>query len=199
MFIAALFVVARTWKQPRCPWTDEWVKWCVCVYIYIYTHIQWNITQPWKEWIWVSWTEVDKPRACFTEWSKSEREKQIWYINAYILNLENWWWWTYLQAGIETQTSRTDLWTQQGKERVGQTERAALTYIHYYVENRQQVGSRCITQGAQSGDLWQPRGVGWGGGQEGGSRRRGHMYTCGWFTLLHGRNQNNIVKQLSSN
>ena len=28
-----------------------------------------------KEWIWVSSTEVDEPRACFTEWSKSEREK----------------------------------------------------------------------------------------------------------------------------
>ena len=26
MFIAALFTTARTWKQPRCPWTDEWIK-----------------------------------------------------------------------------------------------------------------------------------------------------------------------------
>ena len=26
MFIAALFTVARTWKQPRCPLTDEWIK-----------------------------------------------------------------------------------------------------------------------------------------------------------------------------
>ena len=25
-FIAALFTIARTWKQPRCPSTDEWVK-----------------------------------------------------------------------------------------------------------------------------------------------------------------------------
>ena len=24
MFIAALFTIARTWKQPRCPLTDEW-------------------------------------------------------------------------------------------------------------------------------------------------------------------------------
>ena len=24
MFIAALFMIARTWKQPRCPSTDEW-------------------------------------------------------------------------------------------------------------------------------------------------------------------------------
>ena len=26
LFIASLFAVARTWKQPRCPSTDEWIK-----------------------------------------------------------------------------------------------------------------------------------------------------------------------------
>ena len=26
MFIAALFTIARTWKQPKCPSTEEWVK-----------------------------------------------------------------------------------------------------------------------------------------------------------------------------
>ena len=26
MFIAALFTIAGTWKQPRCPLTDEWIK-----------------------------------------------------------------------------------------------------------------------------------------------------------------------------
>ena len=26
MFIAALFKIARTWKQPGCPLTDEWIK-----------------------------------------------------------------------------------------------------------------------------------------------------------------------------
>ena len=32
MFIAALFTIARTWKQPKCPSRDEWIKmW------YIYT------------------------------------------------------------------------------------------------------------------------------------------------------------------
>ena len=33
MFIAALFIIARTWKQPRCPSADKWIrKWW-----YIYT------------------------------------------------------------------------------------------------------------------------------------------------------------------
>ena len=26
LFIATLFTVARTWKQPTCPLTDEWIK-----------------------------------------------------------------------------------------------------------------------------------------------------------------------------
>ena len=30
------------------------------------------------------------PRVCHTEWSKSERENQILYINEYIRNLEKW-------------------------------------------------------------------------------------------------------------
>ena len=30
MFIAALFTIARSWKQPKCPLTHEWIKkmWC---------------------------------------------------------------------------------------------------------------------------------------------------------------------------
>ena len=38
MFIAALFTIAMTWKQPKCPLTDEWIKkmWYIYIYIYIY-------------------------------------------------------------------------------------------------------------------------------------------------------------------
>ena len=38
MFTAALFTIAKTWKQPKCPSTDGWIKkmW--------YIHIQWNTT-----------------------------------------------------------------------------------------------------------------------------------------------------------
>ena len=40
MSTATVFIIARTWKQSKCPNTDEWIKkiW------YIYT--QWSITQP---------------------------------------------------------------------------------------------------------------------------------------------------------
>ena len=38
MFPAALFTIAKAWKQPKRPSTDEWIKelWCVYIYIYIY-------------------------------------------------------------------------------------------------------------------------------------------------------------------
>ena len=35
MFTAALFTVAKLWKQPKCPLTDEWIQ-TMC------TYIQWN-------------------------------------------------------------------------------------------------------------------------------------------------------------
>ena len=38
MFIVALFTIARIWKKPKYPSTEEWIKMC--------TYIQWNITQP---------------------------------------------------------------------------------------------------------------------------------------------------------
>ena len=40
MFITALVTIAKTWKQPKCPSTDDWIKkmW--------YMYIQWNTTQP---------------------------------------------------------------------------------------------------------------------------------------------------------
>ena len=39
MFIAAIFTIAKTWKQSKCASTYEWIKKCG-------TYIQWNITQP---------------------------------------------------------------------------------------------------------------------------------------------------------
>ena len=55
MVIATLLTIAKIWKQPKFPSTDEWIKklWytyipyamvCVCVYIYI----NWNTTL-WKK------------------------------------------------------------------------------------------------------------------------------------------------------
>ena len=36
MFTAALFTIARTWKQPKCPLTDEWIMKMWYIYIMEY-------------------------------------------------------------------------------------------------------------------------------------------------------------------
>ena len=84
VFIAALFTIAKTWKQPKCPSIEEWIKqkW------YIYTMEYYSAIK--KECIWVSSNEVDEAGAYYTEWSKSERDTPIQYINTYIWNLERW-------------------------------------------------------------------------------------------------------------
>ena len=63
LFIAALFTIAKTWKQPR--WMDKEVL------VYIHNGI---LLSHKKEHNWVSCNEVDEPRAYYTEWSKSGRE-----------------------------------------------------------------------------------------------------------------------------
>ena len=41
MFIAALFIIARTWKQPRCPSADAWIRKLWCIYrVEYYSAIQ---------------------------------------------------------------------------------------------------------------------------------------------------------------
>ena len=51
-----------------------------------------------KEGIWASSNEVDASRAYYTELDKSEKEKQISYINVHVWNLERWFWRMYLQG-----------------------------------------------------------------------------------------------------
>ena len=47
VFIAALFAVARTWKQPRCPSADEWIRKLWYIYtVEYYSAIESNILSP---------------------------------------------------------------------------------------------------------------------------------------------------------
>ena len=36
MFIAALFIIARSWKEPRCPSTEEWLQKMWYIYTMVY-------------------------------------------------------------------------------------------------------------------------------------------------------------------
>ena len=82
MFIAALFIIARTWKQPRCPSTDEWIKklW------YIYTMEYYStIKRNTFESIQMRWTNLEP--IIQSEVSQTEKGKAL-YTDAYIWNLE---------------------------------------------------------------------------------------------------------------
>ena len=69
MFTAALFTIARTWKQPKCPSTDEWIKkmWCIYTMEY-YSAIK-------KEWNNTICSNMDRPRDYHTKWSQKEKDK----------------------------------------------------------------------------------------------------------------------------
>ena len=76
---------------------------------------------------------VNEPRAWHTKRSKSEREKQISYINVYIWNLEEWYWWTYLDGRGRGSNVENELVDMEVQRRVGDELRVVLTYIHYKV------------------------------------------------------------------
>ena len=59
--------------------------------------------------------EVGESRAYYTEWSKSEGERQIAYINAYIWNLEKWYWWSYMQGSKGDTDIKNRLWGSEGE------------------------------------------------------------------------------------
>ena len=85
--IAALFTISMTWKQHKCPWTEEQIEnmWCVCVCVCVCVHTQWNIIQPLKEWNNAICCNMDGPREYHTEWNKSEK---ILYDIPYMWNLK---------------------------------------------------------------------------------------------------------------
>ena len=68
VFIAGLFTTARTWKQPRCPSKDEWIKNLWYIYTMEYhSDIKINKRVPFTE----TWIDLETVIQ-----KKSEREKQ---------------------------------------------------------------------------------------------------------------------------
>ena len=76
MFIAALFLIARTWKQPRCPSADEW---------YIYTMEYYSaIKKNTFESVQMRWMKLEP----LIQTEVSQKKTPIQYTNTYIWNLE---------------------------------------------------------------------------------------------------------------
>ena len=110
-----------------------------------------------KDCTWISSNEVGKPRAYYTEWSRSEREKKKSHINAYIWNLEEW---AYLQGsnGGRKRAGLRHSWEGEGeKDWEGGTEARTLRVYHGWPEG--------ICWELTPTALWQL--VGWVGGGRG--------------------------------
>ena len=69
MFIVALFTIAKTWKQPKCPSTDDWFKkWYIYTMEY-YSTIKKNKIMPFA----ATWMQLETP--ILSEVSQKEKEK----------------------------------------------------------------------------------------------------------------------------
>ena len=85
MFIAALFTIARTWKQPRCLLTDEWIK-------------NTEREREREREKYYSAMKKNEFESVLMRWmnlkpvilSKVSQKEKNYYINAYIWNLERW-------------------------------------------------------------------------------------------------------------
>ena len=130
----------------------------------------------------------------------SQKEKnQICHINTDTWDVERWYWGTYLQGRSGDADIENRLLDTVGKEMVRQIESTIETYTLLYAKLGSQWKFAVCCRELTSGTLWQPRRMAWGGRWERVSRGRGHMYTTDWFVLMYGKDQPNIVKQLSSN
>ena len=81
MFIAALFTIAKTWKQPKCPSTDEWIKkiWYIYTMEY-YSAITKKEIMPFT----VTWMQLE----IIILSEISQKERQISYDITYMWNLK---------------------------------------------------------------------------------------------------------------
>ena len=70
MFIAALFSIAKTWKQPKCPSTDDWIRKSGIYTIEYYSAIKKNKKLPFA----ATWMELE---TLILSEVKSERERQM--------------------------------------------------------------------------------------------------------------------------
>ena len=80
MFTAALLTIARTWKQPRCPVTDEWIKklW------YIYTMEYYSaIKRNEFESVLMKWTKLEP----ITQSEVNQKEKYKYCVLTHIYGI----------------------------------------------------------------------------------------------------------------
>ena len=123
MFIAALFITAKTWTQPRCPSADEWLRklW------YIYTMEYYSaIKKNSFESVLMRWMKLES----IIQSEVSQKDEDHYSILTHIYGLwkdgnDN----LICKTEKETQMYRTDFCTLREKARVGCFEKSASKHV----------------------------------------------------------------------
>ena len=130
LFTAALFTIARTWKQPRCPSTNERIKklWYIFTMEY-YSAIKRNAFES----VLTRWMNLDP--IIQSEVSQKEKDKYCILIYVYIWNLEKWYWRIYLQGNNGERDIENGLMDiGRGEERVKCMERVTWKLTLPYIK-----------------------------------------------------------------
>ena len=108
MFIVVLFIIARTWTQPRCPPADEWIRrlWYICT-----TEYYAAITKNTCESVLMRWMKLEP----IIQSEVSQKEKHQYSILTHKDGNDN----PVCETVKETQMCRVDFWTLRERERVG--------------------------------------------------------------------------------
>ena len=128
MFIAALFTIAKTWKQPKCPSTDEWIKkmW------HIYT-MEYYSARKKNEIMSFAATWIQLEIIILSEGSQKEK-RPIPYDSTYMWKLKYGTNEPIYKTETDSWTERTDLWLPRGRgEEEGWTGTLALVDANYYI------------------------------------------------------------------
>ena len=128
LFTAALFIIARTWKQPRCPSTDEWIKklWYIYTMDY-YSAIKRNAFES----VLGRWMNPEP----IIQSEVSQKEKKMLYSNIHVQTLEKCFWRIYLQGSKgETDIENRLMDTGRGEERLRCMKRVTWKLTLPYVQ-----------------------------------------------------------------
>ena len=76
MFIAALFIITKIWKQPKCTPTEEWLKKRCHIHTHTHTYIFYGILlSHQKEWNFAICNNIDGLGRYYAKWNKSDKDK----------------------------------------------------------------------------------------------------------------------------
>ena len=154
LFIAPLFTIAKAWKQPTCPLTDEWIKKLWYIYrMEYYSAIKRNAFESVR----MRLMNLEP----IIQSAVSQKEKDKYHILMYIHGIwkdgtmslfagQQWRCWRRAQT---YRHGRCEWKGEGGPNAESSMETCTLTYM------KQPVRICCMTQGTQTWALWQPRGV----------------------------------------